>query len=258
MAKYEGPYTDPILQKFLQYPVSSWPPARPKTSGSDPVRQQILQSFTSAIISLTDMHPFVPIETLRNLFDRDTVALALAEAGCDGVDTGTCSYIANDLPRVFATLLLIGNVQAILEFKIQGLNDDLIPLIRDYKLPKERELAGWAEWYRPIHSFSDDELIYEQPLRRCFSVDSLWTLDKFQRFYDAQWLFSAPIFHPGKFEYALAPEIPLPFTRVTPYHLNVGGGSPRGLYMARIHSAHLFPRTTVRSHLDPSCTQKCC
>lgn len=249
---YEGQEADPILQGFRQRAVSNTLEGKratsrdtsAPTSGSAPNREQILQKFTLATVSPTDMPSFVPMDTLTELIHAETVSMALAEAGCHGLSIEKCANIADTLPRVFATLLLIGNVEAILEFKSQGFNDGILPLLRRSKVAFEgREKQGLG-WNITVYRLSDEPYGGISKVSRCFKNPSLWTLDKFNLFYNAQWLFSAPVFDPEKFEYILAPQSPLPFTTITPHH--AGGALYSQVYMANIHPAHLSWKNTVR------------
>lgn len=251
---YEGQEADPILQEFRRHAVSiskTEPASSPGTStptsasGSAPVRQRILQSFKLATISPPNLPAFVPIDTLTELIDVETVSMALAEAGCHDPNSEMCDRIAQSLPRVFATLLVIGKVEAILEFETRYVTDRSFPLKCSDSYPEDIGFQFKA-WYSRIHPL-DTDLDGIHMVSNCFEEPSLWTLDEFERFYESQWVFSAPVFVPERFEYLLAPESPLPFTTVTPH--GVGGVLSSQVYMASMHPAHLSPNNNVRTHL---------
>lgn len=260
---YESQEADPILQEFRRRAVSNTlatdsatpPSTSATTSGSAPVRQQILQRFTSATISPTEMPSFVPMDTLTGLIDVEAVSKALAEAGHHDLSSDQCAKIADTLPRVFATLLLIGNIGAILDFEFRGFTDSIFPLLRVRQSfhssgfdapPDDGEVRSWG-WHTTIYPLPYDYDGEIHPVSRCFQDPSLWTLDEFETFYNSQWLFSAPVFDPEKFEYLLAPQSPLPFTTVTPHRAE--GTLCSQVYMASIHPAHLSWQNTVRSYL---------
>lgn len=258
MIPYEGQEADPILQGFRRRAVSNTLAAESTTSrgtsastiGSAPVRQQILQRFNSATITPTDMPSFVPMNKLTELIDIETVSITLAEAGRHDLSSELCANIADTLPRVFATLLLIGNIEAIFCFESRGFTDDIFPLLRAETPPVGMELQDldW-DWYTTIHPLNlpdgfDGE---PHPVSICFEDPSLWTLDKFERFYDSQWIFSAPVFGQEKFEYLLAPQSPLPLTTLTPHR--AGGVFCSQVYMASIHPAHLSGQNTLGTAL---------
>lgn len=254
MIPYEGQEADPILQKFRRRAVSKTLATEPttsrgtsaSTSGSAPVRQQILQRFTSATISPTGMPSFVPMDTLTELIDVETVSMVLAEAGRHGLSSEKCANIANTLPRVFATLLLIGKVEAILNFEFREFTDDIFPFTRvDAPLEgREMQSLGWHTTIHPVRDGLDSD---NHRVSECFQDFSLWTLDEFERFYNSQWLFSAPVFGSEKFEYLLAPQSPLPLTTLTPHR--AGGVLCSQVYMASIHPAHWSWENTVRGYL---------
>lgn len=255
MISYEGQKADPILQEFRRRAVSntlatestaSHDNNSASTSGSPTVREQILRRFTSAKISPIDLPSFVPIDTLTTLISIKIVSRALAEVGRRDVSSGQCANIYNTLPRVFATLLLMGNVEAILDFEARNFTDSLFPLVRADISPEHRgiQLADWYSTIRPLFERSGDGI---HPVSRCFQDPLLWTPDKFEQFYKSQWLFSAPIFGPEKFEYALDPQSPLPLTALTPHRTSAFLGSQ--VYMASIHPAHLLWQNTVRAYI---------
>lgn len=283
MIPYEGQEADPILQGFRRSALSMLAPKSttpcgtppqsttpcgtspksttpygtppqsttpsgtpPPTSVSDPVRQRILQSFTRATIYPTGLPSFVPINTLTELINIQTISTALAEAGRHDLSFSKCAKIARTLPRVFATLLLIENVQAISDFESQELTDRILPLLRPDAPPKGREV-DFVAWHSTIHTFSDEPFGSVHPVSKCFRDPSLWTLDKFKHFYNSQWLFSAPVFESKKFEYILAPQSPLPFSTRNPHQ--AGGVHRSQVYMASIHPAHLSRQNTVRGFL---------
>lgn len=252
---YEGQEADPILQEFhrnaasiseTEHAASCGISTPTSESGSTPVRQRILQSFKSATISPANLPAFVPMDTLTELIDVETVSMALAEAGRPHLWPETCNHIVQFLPRVFATLLVIGNVEAILDFGARHFTDSSFPLMRDNSPPEDREISS-ETWYSTIHPFADALEDYDgmHPVSRCFQDPSLWTLDGFERFCEEQWIFSAEVFVPTKFEYLLAPQSPLPFTTLTPHWAD--GVLRSQVYTASIHPAHLSLRNTVRS-----------
>lgn len=158
-----------------------------------------MQKFKSATISPVNMPPFVPIDAIIDLLDSETISTALVEASCESVESEKCAYIAENLLRVFATLLFIGNPQAILEFEFRGFTDDVFPLTCADKLPEGNEKEA-LRWYSTIHPFTGDPNDDLHPVSRCFENPSLWTLNKFEHFYASQWLFSAPVFGTDKFD----------------------------------------------------------
>ncbi|KAJ0115598.1 hypothetical protein J7T55_010421 [Diaporthe amygdali] len=254
---YEGQDADPILQGFRRRAISRTLAEKATTrgdssataSGSTPVRQEILQKFKSATIFPVDMPPFVPIDAIIDVLDVETILTALVEASCESVGSEKCDYIAENLLRVFATLLFIGNPQAILEFEFRGFTDDVFPLACANTNPEGNEKEGLG-WYRTIHPFTGDPNDDLHPVSRCFENPSLWTLDKFEHFYASQWLFSAPVFGTDKFEYLLAPQSPLPLTTLTSHQ--AGGVLCSQVYMASIHPAHLSSQTTMELDLRRS------
>lgn len=250
---YVGQEADPILQGFRRRAVSMQVTENTiprdnsaSTSGLASIRQRILQRFTSATISPPDMPSFVPMGTLTELIDAETVSMALAEIGQHHVSSVRCRRIADSLPRFFATLLVIGNVEAVLEVQLRSFTDVHFPLLRAETPPKGRELE-FAAWNSTIYPLFDDLYGGIHPVSDCFQDPSLWTLEEFKRFYNAQWLFSAPIFVPERFEYLLAPQSPLPLTRFTPHR--VGGVLCSHVFMASIHPAHLSWDNSVRAYL---------
>lgn len=254
MIPYDGQEADPILQEFRRHAVfiSETEPAASSGTSTPisasepaPVRQRILQSFTSATISPANLPAFVPMDTLTELINVETVSLSLAEAGRHDLSSGTCSHIAQFLPRVFATLLVIGNVEAILEFGSRHVTDSVMPLLRAESPPEDRKIEFEA-WYSTIHPHFDD-LDGIHPVSSCFQDPSLWTLDSFEGFYQSQWIFSAPVFVRKKFEYLLAPQSPLPFTSLTPDRM--GGVFSSQVYTASMHPAHLSSKITVSAYV---------
>lgn len=256
MIPYEDQETDLILEEFRRSAVSNILETEPTThrdtslsmSGTLSVRQQILQRFAWATKYPTNFPSFVPIDTLTELIDVKTVSMTLAEAGRRDLSSATCANIANTLPRIFATLLITGKVEAIIQFELQGFTDDIFPLLRADAPPKGRE-TRFRTWYSTIHPLSvdlDDDI---HPVSNCFQDPSLWTLAEFGRFYHSQWLFSAPVFALEKFEYLLDPKSPLPFTTLSPYGVGTGQRPFSQVYMASIHPAHLPWQNTVRVYL---------
>lgn len=244
---YEGQHIDPILHGFRRRFASNMIETESNTPGDTSVRQHILQKFTSATVSPIDMPAFVPMDTLTESIHAKTVSMAAAEAGLHDLSFVKCTVIARALPRVFATLLLIGNVQAISEFESRGFTDEIFPLSVGEADAEGRNTQSWG-WHFTIHPLlGDDSYRDRHPVSECFENPSMWTLDQFKLFYDSQWLFSAPVFGPNKFEYRIARQSPLPLTTLTAHRAD--GFHYSQVYMASIHPAHLSFQNTVRGCL---------
>ncbi|KAI1076238.1 HET-domain-containing protein [Whalleya microplaca] len=140
------------------------------------------------------------------------------------------NFIQYKANKVFLTLVVIGDITSIVEFKANDLQDEDLPVGRVIKgsTPKERS--------RVIESLDETT---KSTSRKCWPFLARWKPSRLNSFLVQQWQFLAPTFGKASFYQSLDKNRPLPFVEVTE------GLPPEGnfssVYRVEIHEAHADP-----------------
>jgi hypothetical protein len=140
------------------------------------------------IMSAMDHRAFVPTSSIHELITEESIKLELSHTRLlpQSLSRFILPFILSKASKIFAILVYIKKTENIEDFWFRGLSDEVLPVA----------IPGLAAL----------EL----------SVFNSWDFDNVSDFYEAQWLFLAPIFTKEKFVYELEDACPLPFTSINP------------------------------------------
>ncbi|KAK9258850.1 hypothetical protein V1519DRAFT_453386 [Lipomyces tetrasporus] len=137
--------------------------------------------------------------------------------------------------RVFLKLVFCGNINLISTFCEANFTDDDLPIEVDlYQLPGTRQI-------RRLNMKNTPSL--ERQDLACFRY---WRRSELEAFIEHQWIFLAPVFREGDFDYEFHPRCPLPFVPTRHHSRRYWGyhSAVRKLGLLTEHQENLFSALT--------------
>ncbi|RSL48486.1 hypothetical protein CEP54_012923 [Fusarium duplospermum] len=179
-----------------------------------------VQLYKAKVKSHIDPRGFVPLDALDKLLTEEAIKSELIRAGVANITPHLLRYVLEHAKKIFAILVMTGNVELIERVLLDGLEDVHLPIEID------RGIA------RPYDHDSDN-----------LSTNKRWTIFQDQTlesmvFCEYQWRFLAPVFTEHGYKYFLHMECPLPFVDGKRMMGGERFSHHSRVYKACIHEAH--------------------